>query len=77
MTTKSGKGGMEMGKKKKSKGRKGRADQITAHQCALAKERKFKKVRKIVKSPEFVCRGCLRVADKKGNLCKPSALSEI
>ena len=66
-----------MGKKKKSKVEKAKTAKIKAHQCALAKERKFKKVKRIVRRPEYICRGCLRIADHKRNLCKPTGLTEI
>jgi hypothetical protein len=37
-------------------------------------EKKFKKFRKIVGNPRFVCKRCGRVAANKKSLCKPLAL---
>ncbi len=46
--------------------------------CKLAKKelhnKDSKAFKKLVDSPEFFCRKCGRVANKKGNLCKPQKL---
>ena len=44
------------------------------HLCVLASEGKFEDIKKIVKSPRFVCFNCGRVADSDKNLCNPMPL---
>ena len=47
------------------------------HLCELNKkgfDKISEKIETIVLDPEYICKKCLRVANKEGRLCKPSKL---
>lgn len=48
------------------------------HLCELNKkgfEKISEKIEAIVIDPQFICKKCLRVANKSGRLCKPTKLA--
>jgi hypothetical protein len=47
------------------------------HICELAGQNKFDEIRKIAKSPNYMCFKCGRVADLEENLCYSVAFDEI
>ena len=48
----------------------------TGHLCVLVSERKFDRIRELVRNPEFICFNCGRVADERQNLCNPMPLDK-
>jgi hypothetical protein len=40
----------------------------------LVAERKFDRIRQLVKDPRFICFNCGRIAGSQENLCNPMAL---
>ena len=44
--------------------------------CILAKEGKLKKIVKLSKKPEYICKKCARVAHFEDNLCNPREFDE-
>lgn len=46
------------------------------HLCVLVGERKFDKIRELVRNPQFMCFNCGRVADSEKNLCNPMPLKD-
>jgi hypothetical protein len=42
----------------------------------LVSEGKFDQIRKLVRSPKFICFNCGRVADSRKNLCNPMPLGK-
>lgn len=48
----------------------------TGHLCVLVSRQKFDEIKELVKSPQFICFNCGRVADEEKNLCNPMPLGE-
>lgn len=46
------------------------------HLCVLVSEKKFDKIKELVRNPRFMCFNCGRVADSDKNLCNPMPLEQ-
>jgi hypothetical protein len=46
------------------------------HLCVLASNEQFEKIKRLTRSPRFICFNCGRVADRDCNLCNPMPLSD-
>ncbi len=44
------------------------------HLCLLASQEKFEEIKKLAKSPKYICFNCGRVADSDKNVCNPMPL---
>lgn len=44
------------------------------HICVMASKGLFEDIKKITKSPEFICFNCGRTANSEENLCNPMPL---
>ena len=44
------------------------------HLCLLVSQRKFDRIRELVRNPRYICFNCGRVADSEQNLCNPMPL---
>lgn len=45
------------------------------HLCVLASAERFDEIKRLAKTPQFICFNCGRVADKAENLCNPMPLA--
>jgi hypothetical protein len=48
----------------------------SGHLCVLVSEKKFDRIRELVRNPAYICFNCGRVADSEKNLCNPMPLDK-
>lgn len=46
------------------------------HICVLASKGLFDEIKKLTKTPQYICFNCGRVADLEQNLCNPMPLQD-